>query len=66
MTSPSRIWTEPADLRVSADRAAVESTMEPWTPEQEQRARLRVAASATDAADCRELLEMLGLVDAAD
>ncbi|WP_156756181.1 hypothetical protein [Actinokineospora pegani] len=34
--------------------------------EQVRRARLAVARGATDAGDCRELLEMLGLVDDED
>ncbi|WP_424183358.1 hypothetical protein ACOBQX_15225 [Actinokineospora sp. G85] len=34
--------------------------------EQVRRARLAVARGAIDAADCRELLEMLGLVDDED
>ncbi|MGQ0839402.1 hypothetical protein [Actinokineospora sp.] len=34
--------------------------------EQVHRARLAVANGATDAADCRELLEMLGLVEGED
>ncbi|WP_436492700.1 hypothetical protein [Actinokineospora sp. HUAS TT18] len=34
--------------------------------EQVHRARLAVARGATDAKDCRELLEMLGLVDGED
>ncbi|OLR90808.1 hypothetical protein [Actinokineospora bangkokensis] len=34
--------------------------------EQVRRARVAVARGATDAGDCRELLEMLGLVDGED
>ncbi|MDQ3763000.1 MAG: hypothetical protein M3460_15530 [Actinomycetota bacterium] len=36
------------------------------TAEQVDRARLSVARSATDAEDCRMLLEMLGLIDGED
>lgn len=36
------------------------------TPEQVDRARLSVARSATDAEDCRRLLDMLGLIAGED
>lgn len=36
------------------------------TPEQVDRARLAVARSAADTDDCRQLLDMLGLIDGPD
>lgn len=36
------------------------------TPEQVDRARLAVARSASDAEDCRTLLDMLGLIEGED
>lgn len=36
------------------------------TPEQEQRARMFVATHATGVEDCRELLDMLGLMPEAE
>lgn len=39
------------------------SNPEPITADQAAKARLYVAAQATDAEDCRNLLQMLGLED---
>lgn len=36
------------------------------TPEQVERARLSVARSALSVGDCRQLLDMLGLIDGED
>jgi hypothetical protein len=50
----------------SSDGEALLKPLE-WTPEQraeiEQKARLTVARHAADAADARELMEALGLID---
>lgn len=44
------------------DRLSLTVT-DPPTPEEEHRARLAVAHHAENANECRELLQMLGLID---
>lgn len=65
MTSPSRMRVDLGDDRISSERSAHDhdnAYHQALSADQARRARLRVAASATDADDCRELLEMLGLL----
>ena len=47
---------------IRPDRLSLTVT-DPPTPEEEHRARLAVAHHAENAAECRELLQMLGLID---
>lgn len=54
------------DIGAELSRSSVPSQrgQDPYrvTPEQVDRARLSVARSASDAEDCRRLLDMLGLI----